>query len=374
MGVSDPPLNDKGGFMQKSKHSPRGKSGTKIEALFVLARQKEASDLYLAPGENPVLKIHGKLERLKEYPVLAGSRIEELFYAAITPAQRQDFESRMELELTYTTEAAGTIQIILYASESGIGAACRLVPFEIPPLGDMGPMESLERIPSFDRGLILITGKANCGKAITIASIIDHINTNSNKSIVTIEDPIRFAHKSKSSLIFQREVGLHVKNYVGGLQTSMRSDMDVIYFTEIDSPETLIMAMTAAESHLVLTTSISFGSVAWAIRKLFDYFPTDRQEYVRTHLSRVLRALIWQHIIPVEGHTDTKVAMEIMFSNEKIAALIQNGKLHKVHGEIQKGSEGMQTMHSSLSRMGEIAVDIWKLMAADVGTTLLLAL
>ena len=98
-----------------------------------------------------------------------------------------------------------------------------MIPFEIPSLGDIGPIESLERIPSFERGLILITGKANCAKAITIASIIDHINMNSNKSIITIEDPIRFAHKSKSSLIFQREVGLHVKNYAGGVQTAMRS-------------------------------------------------------------------------------------------------------------------------------------------------------
>ena len=360
--------------MQKSKHSPRGKSGSKIDGIFILARQKEASDLYLAAGEHPVLKIHGKLERLAEYPALSASRIEELFYATLSPAQKQDFENRNEFELTYETEAAGTIQIIIYDAEDGIGAACRLIPFEIPPLGDMGPIESLEKIPSFDRGLILITGKANCAKAITMASIIDHINTQSNRSIVTIEDPIRFSHKSKSSLIFQREVGLHVNTYAGGLQTAMRSDMDVIYFTEIDGPETLLMAMTAAESHLVLTTSISFGSVAWAIRKLFDFFPSDRQEYVRTHLSRVLRALIWQHVIPVEGHTNTKIAMEIMFNNEKIASLIQSGKLHKVHGEIQKGSEGMQTMHSSLSKMEQIAIDIWKLMAADVGTTLLLAL
>ena len=374
MGVSDLPLNGKGGLMQKPKHSPRGKSGSQIEALFILARQKGASDLYLAADEYPVLKIHGKMERLKEYPVLEENRIEELFYAALSPGEQQDFENRMELELTYATEAAGTIQIILYIAEKGMGAACRLIPFEIPPLEEMGPISSLEKIPAFDRGLVLITGKANCAKAVSIASIIDHINRNSNRSIITIEDPIRFAHKSKSSLIFQREVGLHVKNYASGIQTAMRCDMDVIYFTEIDSPETLIMAMTAAESHLVLTTTISFGSVAWAIRKLLDFFPTERQEYVRTHLSRVLRALIWQHLIPVEGHTDTKVAMEIMFNNEKIAALIQNGKLHKVHGEIQKGSEGMQTMHSSLSRMEEIAIDIWKLMAADVGTTLLFAL
>ena len=105
---------------------------------------------------------------------------------------------------------------------------------------------------------------------------------------------------------------------------------------KIDGPESLTMAMNAAESHLVLTTSISFGGTGWAIRKLFDFFPDDRQEYVQTHLSRVLRALIWQHLIPLEGHTGTKIAMETMFNNERIAEFIQKNQLHKVHGEIQK--------------------------------------
>lgn len=360
--------------MKKSKHSPLGKRGSKIEALFIQARKKQASDIYLAPGVHPVMKIHGKLARMKEHPVLTAKRIEELFYDALSLDKQEKFEARQELELTFETDAAGTIQILVFDTEEGIGAACRLVPFEIPPLGEIGPMESLEKIPALERGLVLISGKANCAKAVTIASIIDHINNNANKSIITIEDPIRFSHKSKSSLIFQREVGLHLDNYAGGIQSAMRSDMDVIYFTEIDSPETLTVAMTAAESHLVLTTTVSFGSVAWAIRKLFEFFPTDRHEYVRMHLSRVLKALIWQHLIPVDGHTDTKIAMEIMFNNEKIAALIQKNQLHKVHGEIQKGSEGMQTMHSSMSSMGEIAVDIWKMMAAEIGTSLLFAI
>ena len=360
--------------MSNSQHLPVGKSGTKIETLFVLARQKKASDIYLAAGNHPVLKVHGKLERLTEYPEIKGSELEDLSYSVLTTKQQQDFESRMELELTYITEAAGNIQIILYATEDGIGAACRLIPTKIPSFKEIGPVDSLKRIASFDRGLVLITGKSNSAKATTIASIIDYINTRLKKSIVTIEDPIRFAHKSKSSLIFQREVGLHVQDYAGGIRTAMRSDMDVIFFTEINGPESLTMAMNAAESHLVLTTSISFGGAGWAIRKLFDFFPYDRQEYVRTHLSRVLRALIWQHLIPLEGHKGTRIAMEIMFNNEKIAALIQKNELHKVHGEIQKGSEGMQTMHKSLSTMGDIAVHIGKMLATEAAASLLFAI
>ncbi len=360
--------------MKKSKHSPLGKRGSKLEALFIQARKKQASDVYLAPGELPVLKIHGKLARMNEHPVLTANKIEAFLYDGLPPEKQKEFEARQELELTFETDAVGTIQILVYDTEEGIGAACRLIPFDIPLLGDIGPIESLKKIPALDRGLVLITGKANCAKSVTIASIVDHINSNSNKSIITIENPIRFSHKSKSSLVFQREVGLHLEDYANGIQSAMRSDMDVIYFTEIDGPETLTMAMTAAESHLVLTTTVSFGSVAWAIRKLFEFFPTDRHEYVRMHLSRVLKALIWQHIIPLEGHTGTKIAMEIMFNNEKIATLIQKNQLHKVHGEIQKGSEGMQTMHSSLSSMGEVAIDIWKMMAAEIGTSLLFAI
>ncbi|MBC8433376.1 MAG: Flp pilus assembly complex ATPase component TadA [Desulfobacterales bacterium] len=360
--------------MSNSQHLPVGKSGTKIEALFVLARQKKASDVYLTAGEHPVLRVHGRLDRLAKYPVIKNSYLEDLFNSVLTTKQQQEFESRMELELTYITEAAGNIQIILYATEDGIGAACRLIPTKIPSFKKLGAVDSLKRIVSFDRGLILITGKSNSSKATTIASIIDYINTHLKKSIVTIEDPIRFAHKSKSSLIFQREIGLHARDYASGIRTAMRSDMDVIFFTEIDGPESLTMAMNAAESHLVLTTSISFGGTGWAIRKLFDFFPDDRQEYVQTHLSRVLRALIWQHLIPLEGHTGTKIAMEIMFNNERIAEFIQKNQLHKVHGEIQKGSEGMQTIHSSVSRMEGVAIDIWKLIAADIGTTLLFAI
>ncbi len=360
--------------MSNSQHQPLGKSGSKIDALFVLARQEKASDLYLAAGNHPVLKVHGKLKKLTEYPIIKAKRIEDLFYSVLTPKQQQDFENRMEIELTYETKGAGNIQIIMVLTDEGIGAACRLIPTRIPSFKDMGPVDPLEKIAALDRGLVLITGKANSGKAITIASIIDHINTHLQKGIVTIEDPIRFAYKSKSSLIFQREIGLHAKDYAGGIRTAMRSDMDVILFTEIDGPETLTMAMNAAESHLVLTSSISFGGSEWAIRKLFDFFPEDRQAYVRTHLSRVLKALIWQHLVPVEDHTGTETAMEIMFTNEKIAEMIQNNQLHKVRGEIQKGAGGMQTMDSSLSKIEHVAIDIWKLMAADVGTTLLLAL
>jgi len=342
--------------MSESQDLATDKTGSKIRDLFVLARQKKASDIYLSDGEHPVLKVHGKLERLTEYGVIKETRIEDLVYSILTSKQQQEFESRMELELTYMTETTGNIQIILFSTQDGIGAACRLIPTTIPSFKKIGPVDSLRKIASFHRGLVLITGKSNSGKSTTMASIIDYINTHSKKSIVTIEDPIHFTHKSKSSLVFQREIGLQARDYADSIRTAMRSDMDVILLSEIDGPETLAMAINAAESHLVLGASTSFGGAAWAIRKLFSYFPDDRQDFVQIQLSRVLRALIWQHIIPLKGHKGLKTAMEIMFNNEKIAALIRNNELHKVNDEIQKGSEsGMQTMGKSISEMGEVA-------------------
>jgi len=360
--------------MDEHIREPIHRPGTEIDGLFALARQKEASDVYLADGDYPVLKIHDKMVRGTEFRKVHEKDLETLFHNCLTETEQQQFADRLEVEFTYATETAGTLQVMLYETEKGIGAACRLVPSRLPALEEIGPPEALKKIPAFDRGLVLITGKANCQKSTTIASIIDHINTHQNKSIVTIEDPIRFAHESKSSMVFQREIGLQALNYPGAIRTAMRTDMDVIYFTEIDGPETLSSAMNAAESRLVISTSVSFGGVGWAIRKLFENYPEQRQEYIRTHLSRVLKCLIWQHPVPVKGHTNTKIAMEILFNNQKISDMIRKNALHKVHGEIQKGHGGMQTMHQAIHSIGDVVMEIGKSIAADVGTAFLFAL
>ena len=176
--------------MSNSQHMPLGKSGSKIDALFVLARQEKASDLYLAANNHPVLKVHGKLKKLTEYPIIKAKRIEDLFYSVLTPKQQQDFENRMEIELTYETKGAGNIQIIMYLTDEGIGAACRLIPTRIPSFKDIGPVDPLEKIAALDRGLVLITGKANSAKDITIASILDNINTHLQKGTDPLEAAI----------------------------------------------------------------------------------------------------------------------------------------------------------------------------------------
>ena len=358
--------------MSNPDHRQTVQTAFKLDDLCALARKKKASDLYLSAGDHPVVKGHGRVDRLSEYPVLKQKNVDDLVYPILTPQQQQDVEGKLDLELMHRTKAAGNTRIVLYATQDGIAAACHLLPSKPPSFKRMGPEDSLKKIASFDRGLILITGESNSGKTTTMAAIIDYMNTHFQKSIVTIENPIQFNHKSKSSLIVQREIGVSAHNYAGSIRTAMRSNMDVMCLGgEFGfEPEAADLALDAAESHLVLATHSSFGGAGWLIRRIFNIFPADRQDFVRTQLARVLRATIWQHLLPFKDGRDSKIAMEIMLSTEKIAALIRRNELHKIHAEIEKGGKsGMQTIGESVEKVSEgvefvtEAIDLAKLAA-----------
>jgi twitching motility protein PilT len=344
--------------MSNPDHRQTGQTAFKLDDLCALARKKKASDLYLSAGNHPVIKGHGRVERLTEYPVLKQKNVDDLVYPILTSRQQQDLEGKLDLELMHRTKAAGNTRLVLYATQGGLAAACRLLPLKPPSFKRMGPEDSLKKIASFDRGLILIAGESNSGKTTTMAAIIDYMNTHFQKSIVTVEKTVEFTHKSKSSLIVQREIGVSAHDYAGSIRTAMRSDMDVLFLDDISSePGAADLALDAAESHLVLATHRSFGGAGWLIRRIFEIFPADRQDFVQTQLARVLRATIWQHLLPFKDGRDSKIAMEIMVSTEKIAALIRSNELHKIHAEIEKGGEsGMQTIGESVHKVTEGAV------------------
>jgi len=342
------------------RNMPVVKSGSQMDDLLVFSRGKAASHVYLAPSDHPVLKIHGRLLRATEYPVLHLEDLEILFCHILTETQKAHFETHKEVLLSYCSERAGTVQVFFYATEKGLGVACRLVPLRIPLLEEIGPSEPLMRIPALDQGLVIITGKPGCHKAATIASIIHQINLERRKSIFTIEHPIRFAHEPIRSMIVQQELGLWSEGYAESLRTALRNHMEVVYFAEIDSAETLALAMHMAESRLVLTTSVSFGGVDWTTQKLFGLFPMDQQECVRSRLSRVLRTLIWQHRVPVKDYSETRIAMEILQNDREIAELIRRNALDKIRDELRTGRGGMQTMRKSLRVMGDITTEIIK--------------
>jgi twitching motility protein PilT len=336
--------------MDSSNQSKTNKARIRSKELFALVRKKKASVLHLSAGEHPMFKAHGKLHKLSEYPVWTVKDIEDLFFPMLTTEQRQDFETKKEVEVALRAADGKYIRINLYTKHNGIGVACRIISDGIPSFKELGNEDTLKKIASYDRGLIIVTGEANSGKTTTLASFINYINTHFRKSIVTLESPIEFFHEGKFSLIDQRQVGLHTRDFLSGIRSAMRSDMDVILLDEIDSPQTVVVALEAAESQLVLVSYSSFGGSAWAILKTLSSLPPEQQELFLDQLSRSLRAVIWQHLIPRENGEGPVPIMEIMLNKEKIAELIRKRAFHKIHQEIERDDE-MQTMGQSVSKI-----------------------
>jgi len=329
---------------------PDKKTVPGLKTLLTQARRKNASDLYLSVFDPPSIKVGGKLEPLPNSAALEAPDMEKILHGALSRDQRSRFESRMDLQFSLHTPDHGTTRVNLFKTQDGIGVACRLLPAATPSLDTLGPVHSLQKIASFPKGLVLITGESASGKTTTIASLVAYINATLPKYIVTIEDPIEFVHPSKACIVEQREVGVHTPRYATGIHSAMRSDADVIMLGDLGDPETITFALDAAESHLVLASCNVFGGAAWTIRNLLSYFSEDQQDFVRHQLSRSIRATLWQHLLPKSDGQGMHPVMEIMLNNQKIAQLIRNNDIHKVGGEIEKGaSEGMQSMKQSVS-------------------------
>jgi len=339
---------------EKTRHTkaagPETKSVPGLKALVTLARRKNASDLFLSVFDQPTFKVNGELERAEDYPALTAKDMEKIIHPILSREQHDAFDSRKDLEFSLHTSDHGTTRVILFQTQDGISVACRLLPSKTPSFHALGPEASLKKIASFPKGLVLITGESGSGKTTTLASIVEYINTRFRKYIVTLEDPIEFVHPGKSSIVEQREVGVHTTRYATGIHSAMRSDADVIVLGDMGDPETITFALDAAESHLVLASCNVFGGAGWTIRNLLSYFSEDQQEFVRTQLSRTVRATLWQHLLPKKDGQGMHPVMEIMLNNKKIAQMIRSNNVHKMGGEIEKGrSEGMQSMQHSVS-------------------------
>ncbi|MEO5360962.1 MAG: Flp pilus assembly complex ATPase component TadA [Nitrospirota bacterium] len=320
-----------------------------IVNYFIAAREINASDIYFSVDECPVLKRHGKFYKLLESPFYRREELKQLVYGILNKTQIQQFEKRLDMELMYVSDYTGSIRINLYHAQDGIGAACRIIPREIPELHDIGPKESLEKIAELDDGLVLITGEARSGKSTTLASIVEHININKKKFIVTIEDIIEFHHSNQSSLIEQRQVGVHTLEFSNAINAAIRSKADVIILTDVQCKDALTLAMNAAEAGtLVIAVMRTFGGSGEAIFRMLNYYSEGEQRYARYQLSRVLRSIIWQHLLPLKGFKGTVPAMEILHNTKKISELIRTNQLEKINKEVGKGSAfGMQTMEQS---------------------------
>ncbi len=323
-----------------------------IEELLELATYKKASDLHISAGLPPVIRVDGRLIRVDQQ-VLSPDDVESLVFPMLSNEQRRRLEQEWELDFSYGVQGLSRFRVNIYKDKGSYAAAFRTINSVAPSFDTLGLPDIVKTVSDKPRGLVLVTGPTGSGKSTTLATMIDYINSTRAEHILTIEDPIEFVHKSKKSIIHQRELGQDTRSFSNALRSALREDPDVILVGEMRDLETIRLAITAAETgHLVFGT-LHTSSASQTIDRIIDVFPEGQQQQVRIQLSTSLVAVLSQTLLPRLMPDGTKqgrvLAQEIMLVNPAIANLIREAKAAQIYSTIQTNQgSGMQTLEMAL--------------------------
>jgi len=333
----------------------------KIKPLIEAVIAKNASDLHLNSGDKPSLRIDGSLKKV-DYPTLTGKDVMELVEPLLSQRQLKKLEEKGEVDGMYAFSERARFRFNIYKTLGELSAALRLIPVEIPTLDQLNAPELFGKLTKLHRGLVLVTGPTGSGKSTTLASMLNKINSEHERHIVTIEDPVEFVHTPKRSTISHREVESDTKDFYSGLKYVLRQDPDVILIGEMRDSETIAAALTAAETgHLVFAT-LHTNSAPKSINRIIDSFEAGEQNQIRAMLASSLQAVISQSLLPKIGGGRV-AAWEVMVNNDAIANLIRENKAHQIYSTMQLGqsTSGMQTQTQNLVRLvkdGTIDMDV----------------
>lgn len=319
------------------------------------------SDLHLTSGAQPMIRLDGGLRPLDGFPVMYADALQRTLYAVLSQKQREAFEDNLELDFAYAVRGVSRFRVNLYKQRDSIGAAFRMIPYEIKPLEALGIPPVVGNFAGLPRGLVLVTGPTGSGKSTTLAAIIDLANRTRNDHIMTVEDPIEFLHRHKKSLINQREVGSDTHSFANALKHVLRQDPDIILVGEMRDLETISVALTAAETgHLVFAT-LHTQDAAQTIDRIIDVFPAHQQEQVRTQLAAALQGVVCQTLCKKASGKGRAVATEVLLATPAVRNLIREGKTHQIYSAMQAGAQqGMHTMDQHLGdlvRSGRITYE-----------------
>ena len=311
-----------------------------------------ASDLHLTSGARPSVRLNGSLIQMEDQPILTPPVIQRVMYAALTQKQREKFEENLELDFAYSVPGRARFRVNVYRQRDAIGAAFRIIPFEIKKLEDLGVPPSVANFASLPRGFVLVTGPTGSGKSTTLASLIDMANRTRAEHIMTVEDPIEFLHRHQKSLVNQREVGEDTWSFANALKHVLRQDPDIILVGEMRDLETISVALTAAETgHLVFAT-LHTQDAAQTIDRVIDVFPPSQQQQVRVQLAGTLQGIVCQTLAKTADGRGRVVATEVLVATPAIRNLIREGKTHQIYSAMQAGAKhGMHTMDQHLSEL-----------------------
>lgn len=341
----------------------------RIELLLEEVVKKKASDLHLQVGLAPMLRVDGALAAIPGTPVLTEDSVETLIFAILDDEQKQILLKDKEFDFSFAFGDLGRFRVNAFHERGNLAAALRLIPNELLSIEQLGLPKIVEKFANYPRGLVLVTGPTGSGKSTSLAALVDKINNERASHIVTIEDPIEFTHKSKKSVVVQREVHYDTYSFSAALRSSLRQDPDVVLIGEMRDLETIAAAITIAETgHLVFAT-LHTNSAAQSIDRMIDVFPPHQQPQVRAQLSNILMAICSQRLIPTIGGGRVAAA-EILIATPAVRNIVREGKSHQLDAVIQTGGEfGMQSMDKtlvSLIHSGTISYEEARNFAVDI--------
>ncbi|MGW8367708.1 MAG: type IV pilus twitching motility protein PilT [Gammaproteobacteria bacterium] len=320
----------------------------RIDAFLKLGLAQGCSDVHLAVGVPPMLRLNGDLMPIR-FRNLGDTELENYIYEIMTESQIQRFRSGSDIDFSYVSEDSGRFRVNVFRKATGVGATFRNIPSDIPQLESLNLPDVLRSFCDLHQGMVLVTGSTGTGKSTTLAAMIDHINSTRALNIISLEDPIEFVHPSKRSQVIQRELGTHIPSFAEGVRASLREDPDVILVGEMRDAETISMAMTAAETgHLVLGTLHTTSAVK-SIDRIIDALPAEKREQTKSFLAHALHAVVTQNLVKTPDGRSRIAVLEIMIMNRAIAKLIMTDQTHQIPAQLQTGrNEGMQLMDQAL--------------------------
>ena len=324
-----------------------------IDAFFKMLNEHGGSDLHLSTGSQPVIRLHGDLQRVK-FNAFQHEELKQLLYE-ITPEHKvKEFEETGDVDFAYEIPGLARYRANFFMQARGIAAVFREIPDEIMTVEQLGLPDILLELSMLPKGLILVTGPTGSGKSTTLAAMLDHINASKKDHILTIEDPIEFVHEPKGCLINQREVGRDTKSFSAALRGALREDPDIILVGEMRDMETIQLALEAAETgHLVLSTLHTI-SASKTVDRIIEVFPGDLQAQVRSSLAESLRAVVSQTLFKRVDKPGRVAALEILLGISSVRNLIRENKTFQLESVIQTGrGKGMQDLDSEITRLLE---------------------
>lgn len=319
-----------------------------INDLLAKARKVGASDVHVSVGIPPKCRINGELCNLAEEKILppdSKALVEQMIPGRLV----EKFNTEGEVDFSYAIKGVGRFRVNIFKQRGTMSFVIRLVNTQIPEPQSLGLPDSVINLTTKKRGLVLVTGPTGSGKSTTLASLINVINQNYNRHIITLEDPIEYLHSHAKSIVNQREVGIDTQSYAGALRAALREDPDIILVGEMRDLDTIATAITAAETgHLVFSTLHTIGAVP-TIERIIDVFPTHQQAQIRLQLATLLEAIISQQLIPTVERDGRVAAFEIMYANSAVRNLIREAKPHQIPSVIQASKQsGMMSMDDAL--------------------------